>query len=178
MYGRTYLFMTLGFDASTTICGWAFYDGIQIVDAGFINLSKYETNKEKTFHVISILKDNPYLKFTTKINLEAALSGFMGGRTSQQTIIKLARFNAVFEYIVSEHWRIPVNLVSVTTARKTVFGKARIKGMTGKEYVRQQIDLKFSYLHKFDKLNTKNEPDAHNEDIYDASVIAIYNKIT
>ena len=165
--------MTLGFDASTAICGWAFYDGSKIVDAGFINLTKYETNKAKTLHVINTLKDNPNLQSTTKINLEAALSGFMGGRTSQQTIIKLARFNAVFEYIVSEHWKIPVNLISVTTARKTVFGKARIKGMTGKEYVRQQIDLKFSYLHTFDKLNTKNEPDAHNEDMYDAAVVAM-----
>lgn len=165
--------MTLGLDASTAICGWAFYDGSKIVDAGFINLTKHETNKAKALHVINTLKDNPNLQSTTKINLEAALSGFMGGRTSQQTIIKLARFNAVFEYIVSEHWKIPVNLISVTTARKTVFGKARIKGMTGKEYVRQQIDSKFSYLHTFDKLNTKNEPDAHNEDMYDAAVVAM-----
>ena len=165
--------MTLGFDASTTICGWAFYDGSKIVDAGFINLTKHETSKAKAFHVINILKDNPYLKTVTKINLEAALSGFMGGRTSQQTIIKLARFNAVFEYIISEHWKLPVNLVSVTTARKAVFGKARIKGLTGKEYVRQQIDLKFSYIHQFDKLNTKNEPDAHNEDMYDAVVVSM-----
>jgi hypothetical protein len=165
--------MILGFDASTSICGWAFYDGSKIVDADFINLTKHETNKAKVLHVINTLKDNPNLQSTTKINLEAALSGFMGGRTSQQTIIKLARFNAIFEYIVSEHWGIPVNLISVTTARKTVFGKARIKGMTGKEYVRQQIDLKFSYLHIFDKLNTKNEPDAHNEDMYDAAVVAM-----
>lgn len=165
--------MILGFDASTSICGWAFYNNSEIVDAGFINLTKYETNREKVQHVIDTLKDNPHIKTTTKINLEAALSGFMGGRTSQQTIIKLARFNAIFEYIISEHWKIPVNLVSVTTARKKVFGKARIKGMTGKEYVRQQIDLKFPYLHKFDKLNKKNEPDAHNEDMYDAAVVSM-----
>ncbi len=165
--------MTLGFDASTSICGWAFYNGSEIVDAGFINLTKHETNKAKAQHVIDTLKDNPHLATTTKINLEAALSGFMGGRTSQQTIIKLARFNAIFEYIISEHWKIPVDLIGVTTARKKVFGKARIKGMTGKEYVRQQIDLKFSYLHKFDKLNKKNEPDAHNEDMYDAAVVSM-----
>lgn len=165
--------MVLGFDASTTCCGWAFWNGQEIVDAGFINLSKFETNKEKALHVISTLESNPNMAVTTTINLEAALSGFMGGRTSQQTIIKLARFNAVFEYIVSEHWKKPVNLVSVTTARKKVFGKCRVKGMTGKEYVRQQIDLRFNYVHKFDKLNTKNTPDAHNEDIYDAAVIAM-----
>jgi len=165
--------MTLGFDASTTCVGWAFWDGTNIVDAGFIDLSKLETNKAKALHVISVLESNPNMLITSKINLEAALSGFMGGRTSQQTIIKLARFNAVFEYIVSEHWKIPVHLVSVTTARKAIFGKCRIKGLTGKEYVRQQIDARFSYVHKFDKMNTKNNPDARNEDIYDGVVMAM-----
>lgn len=165
--------MVLGFDASTSCAGWAFYDGTEIVDAGFTDLSRLETNKEKAFAVISELDANPHRIVTTKVNLEAALSGFMGGKTSQQTIIKLARFNAVFEYIISEHWRIPVNLVSVTTARKAVFGKARVKGMTGKEYVRQQIDLKFPQVHKFDKQNTRGNWDAHNEDMYDAVVIAM-----
>jgi hypothetical protein len=165
--------MVLGFDASTTCCGWAYWNGIEIVDAGFIDLSKLETNKEKALHVISILESNPNMPVTSTINLEAALSGFMGGRTSQQTIIKLARFNAVFEYIVSEHWKIPVNLISVTTARKKVFGKARVKGLTGKEYVRQQIDSRFNYIHKFDKKNTRDGWDAKNEDMYDGVVIAM-----
>lgn len=165
--------MVLGFDASTTCCGWAFYNGQEIVDAGFIDLSRLESNKEKALHVISILETNPNMPVTSTINLEAALFGFMGGKTSQQTIIKLARFNAVFEYIMGEHWKLPVNLVSVTTARKKVFGKARVKGMTGKEYVRQQIDSRFSYVHKFDKKNTRDAWDAKNEDMYDAVVIAM-----
>ena len=165
--------MVLGFDASTTCTGWAFYDGKDIVDAGFIDLSRLETNKEKALLVISVVDANPNIKVTTKVNLEAALYGFMGGRTSQQTIIKLARFNAVFEYITSEHWKLPVNLVSVTTARKTVFGKARVKGLTGKEYVRQQIDTRFPQFHKLDKLNKKGTWDAHNEDMYDAMVISM-----
>lgn len=163
---------TLGLDASTRTVGWAFYDG-DIKDAGFIDISKLETNKEKSRQVVSELDKNPLIKTIEQINLEAALSGFMGGKTSQQTIILLARFNAVLEYIVSEHWRIPVNLVSVTTARKSVFGKARVKGMTGKEYVRQQIDTRFPQLHKFDKLNTRGNPDAKNEDMWDAMIIAM-----
>lgn len=164
--------MILGFDASTSICGWAFYDGSIIVDAGFINITKYDTNKLKTQCVIDILKNNPNIKNTTTINLEAALSGFMGGKTSQQTIIKLARFNAVFEYIISEYWNIPVNLISVTTARKSVFGKCRIKGMTGKEFVKQQLPSLHPEIVNFEKKNNKNEWDAHNADMYDAVVIA------
>ena len=165
--------ITLGLDASTRIVGYAFYDGASIIDAGFIDISKMETNKEKSLCVISVLNTNENMKSVSKINLEAALSGFMGGKTSQQTIILLARFNAILEYIISEHWKIPVNLVSVMTARKSVLGKCRIKGMTGKEYVRQQIDLRFSYVHKFDKMNKKGAWDAHNEDTYDAIIMAI-----
>lgn len=164
---------TLGFDASTRTVGWAFYNGVDIIDAGFIDISKLETNRDKSFHVISVLDQNLNMKETSKINLEAALYGFMGGKTSQQTVICLARFNAVFEYITSEHWKLPVNLVSVTTARKTVFGKARVKGLTGKEYVRQQIDTRFPQFHKFDKLNKKGTWAAHNEDMYDAMVISM-----
>ena len=164
---------TLGFDASTRIVGYAFYDGINVIDAGFIDVSMFETNKEKSLHVISMMDANENTKLVSKINLESALSGFMGGKTSQQTVILLARWNAVFEYIISEQWKLPVNLVNVMTARKAVFGKCRIKGMTGKEYVRQQIDLKFPYIHRFDKLNKRGTWDAHNEDIYDACVIAM-----
>lgn len=166
------LIMTLGFDASTSICGWAFYNGSGIIDAGFINLIKHETNKEKTLHVIDILTTNSNLQHTTRINIEAALSGFMGGRTSQQTIIKLARFNAIFEYIISEKWNIPVNLISVTTARKKVLGKCRVKGMTGKEFVKQELPKFYPEILNFEKKNKKNEWDAHNADMYDAVVIA------
>jgi hypothetical protein len=165
--------MILGFDASTTICGWAFYDGTVIKDAGFVDISKCPTNKEKALQVILVMGVHPLISSVTQIKLESALSGFMMGRTSQQVVIKLARFNALFEYIVSEHFKIPVELLNATTARKTVFGKARVKGMTGKEYVRQQIDARFPYIHQFDKLNKKGTWDAHNEDIYDACVIAM-----
>lgn len=165
--------MTLGFDASTSTVGFAFYNGTDIVDAGFIDISKLETNKEKSFHIVEELEKNENISLVKKINLEAALLGFMGGKTSQQTIIKLARFNAVFEYIISERWAVPVNLISVMTARKTVLGKARIKGMTGKEYVRQQIDTRFPQFHKFDKMNKKGTSDVRNEDVYDAIIISM-----
>lgn len=164
--------MTLGFDASTTTCGWAFYNGVDIVDAGFLDISKYDTNKEKAICVITAMQFNPHLAETTKINLEAALSGFMRGRTSQQVVIKLARFNAVFEYIVAETLKIPVNLISVTTARKTVFGKCRVKGIDPKEYVKQQLSLKLD-LTKFDKLNKIGNWDQRNADMYDAMVMAM-----
>jgi hypothetical protein len=97
----------------------------------------------------------------------------MGGFTSQQVIIKLARFNAIFEYILSEHWQKPVNLINVSTARKAVFGKARVKGIKPKEYVKQQLAL-IMPLDRFDKLNKKDKWDERNSDMYDAIVMAMY----
>lgn len=164
--------MILGFDASTTCVGWAFYDGNTIIDAGFIDISKFETNPAKAFHVIYTLKDNPNLQNAATINLEAALSGFMGGRTSQQVIIKLARFNAIFEYIIAEYWKKPVVLIGATTARKKVFGKARVKGVDPKTYVKQQLSTKLD-LTKFDKLNRIGNLDVHCADMYDAMVMAM-----
>ena len=94
--------ITCGLDASTTIVGWSFSDDGCVKDAGFINLSKLETNKEKGKFVINFLNDHPLISSVDHINLEAALSGFSGGFTSQQTIIKLSRWNAIFEYMLSE----------------------------------------------------------------------------
>lgn len=164
--------MILGLDASTTCVGWAFYNGTVIEDAGFIDISKLETNKDKAFRVISVMEAHQLMSNVATIKLEAALSGFAGGFTSQQVIIKLARFNAVFEYIISEQWQKPVILMNASTARKNVFGKARVKGMKPKDYVKQQLSMKMD-LTKFDKLNKIGNWDAHNADMYDAMVMAM-----
>ena len=164
--------MILGFDASTSTCGWAIYDGAVIQDAGFVDISKCPTNKEKALRVISVIDAHPHIHLVTQINLEAALSGFMRGRTSQQVIIKLARFNSVFEYIVSEHFKIPVKLIGASTARKHVFGKARVQGIDPKEYVRTQLATKMD-LTKFNKINKIGNVDKRCGDMYDAMVIAM-----
>lgn len=165
--------MTLGFDASTTTVGWSFFDQNLVQDCGFIDISKLSTNKEKAFCVIDTLKNHPLIGQVDKINLEAALSGFAGGFTSQQVIIKLARFNALFEYIISEYWKIPVNLVSVNTMRKKAFGKCRIKGIKSKEFVKMQLESKMSLV-KWDKKKKNGNWDDRNFDMYDAIVCSMY----
>jgi uncharacterized protein YunC (DUF1805 family) len=164
--------MILGFDASTTTCGWAISDNKTVIDCGFIDISKLPTNKEKALHVIDVLKNHPHIGKITQINLEAALSGFAGGRTSQQVIIKLARFNAVFEYIISEYWKIPVVLLSVNTIRKKVFGKCRIKGMKSKEFVKAQLNNIIT-VGKWDKFKKNGNWDDRNYDMYDAIVTSM-----
>jgi hypothetical protein len=165
--------MTLGFDASTTTCGWSFFDQNEVQDCGFIDTSKLDTNKEKVGCVIDILKNHPLIGKVDKINLEAALSGFAGGFTSQQVIIKLARFNALFEYIISEYWKIPVNLISVNTMRKKAFGKCRIKGIKSKPFVKMQLESKMT-LTKWDKTKKNGNWDDRNFDMYDAIVCSMY----
>jgi len=164
--------MILGFDASTSTVGWAFSDNNRILDAGFIDIKKQDSSKEKSFHVISHIEKNPLFKKVEKIYLESALSGFAGGFTSQQVIIKLSRFNAIFEYILNEHWNKPVILLNVNTARKKVLGKCREKGIKSKDFVKMYLE-KLHDIHKFDVLNKKNNWDVRNSDMYDAIILSL-----
>jgi hypothetical protein len=166
--------MILGLDASTSIVGWSFSDNGSIADAGFLNISKIETNKERGRFIINFLSVHPLIPLVTHANLEAALSGFGGGLTSQQTIITLSRWNSVFEYMLSESFQFPIILCNVNTMRKKVFGKARVAGIKPKEYVKQQISLIVPNIKEFEKLNRKNEWDVHNGDMYDAVVASLF----
>ena len=58
------------------------------------------------------------------------------------------------------------------TARKKIFGKARIKGVKPKIYVRQQLELKFDLSKHLIKNRIGNE-DKRNEDSLDALVLAL-----
>lgn len=166
----------LGLDSSTSVTGWAFSENGKILDAGFIDTKKFETTKEKTYHVISVLEKNKLMKNVSCINLEAALSGYAGGFTSQQTIITLARHNAVFAYIIEEHFKIQVNLLSVNTMRKQLFGKCRIKGIKSKDFVKQELEKMIPDVLKFSILNKKGNWDERNGDMYDGVVCSLYKK--
>ena len=164
----------LGLDSSTSTTGWSFCENGKILSAGFVDTKKLETTKEKTFHVISYLEKTNEIKKFDEINLEAALSGFAGGFTSQQVIITLARHNAVFAYIIEEHFKKKVNLLSVNTMRKKLFGKCRIKGIKSKDFVKQELELLVPDVTKFTMLNKKGNLDERNSDMYDAIVAGLY----
>ena len=168
--------LTLGLDASTTVIGWSFYDpeSKKILGAGFVDISKKETNKEKAFFFIEFITKNPLIKEVSKITMESALMGFTSGFTKQQTIVLLARWNGIFEYILSEHFKMNITLVNVNTARKKVFGKCRVKGIPAKEYVKMSIPNVVPYISDFEVKNKKGAPDKRNADVYDAIVISMY----
>ena len=166
----------LGLDSSTSTTGWSFCENGKILSAGFIDTKKLETTKEKTFHVISCLEKTNEIKRFDEINLEAALSGFAGGFTSQQVIITLARHNAVFAYIIEDYFKKKVNLLSVNTIRKQLFGKCRIKGIKSKDFVRQELESLVPDVIKFTTQNKKGNWDERNGDMYDAVVASLYKK--
>ena len=164
----------LGLDSSTSTTGWSFCENGKILSAGFVDTKKLETTKEKTFHVISRLEKTKEIKRFDEINLEAALSGFAGGFTSQQVIITLARHNAVFAYIIEEHFKKKVNLLSVNTMRKQLFGKCRIKGIKSKDFVKQELESLVPDVIQFTIQNKKGNWDERNGDMYDAVVAGLY----
>lgn len=161
----------LGIDGSTKTIGWAICNNKIIENCDFIDVSKNETNKEKSFLLVSLIKSIPNIHH---INLESPLFGFGFGKSSQQTIVKLIKFNAILEYILSEELKIPVILCNVNTARKIVLGKSRIKGVKPKEYVKTKLPQLYPDVKKFEKLNRNGDWDAHNSDMYDAVICALF----
>lgn len=163
----------LGLDVSTTTAGVAFVntESREIIHAGFVDISKTDVFKEKVYLIVDFIEKSE-IKFD-RINLEASLSGFGGGAFKQQILILLSRFNAVTEYIVGEHFKMFVNLVGAMTARKQLFGKARLKGMKSKPFVKSEIEKLFD-LKKFEVITSRGNIDSRIEDVRDAIVIAFY----
>ncbi len=165
--------VTLGLDASTTCVGYAFTQDKKILDMGFIDIKKQKTPKEKVFKVLEILNNISYINDIEKINIEDNLSGFAGGRTSQQVIVKLAKFNAILCFVFEDEFGIEVKSVNPMTARKNVFGKARVKGMKAKEFVKQKVEKLYD-TSKWCKHTTRGNWDKRNIDMYDGLVMSLY----
>ena len=140
---------------------------------GFIDIKKFKTPKEKTFYVLEYLCKNRYIDKIDKINIEDNLSGFAGGRTSQQTIVKLAKFNAILGFIIEEEFRVEVKNINPMTARKKVFGKARLKGVKSKDYVKMKIEEMYD-TKKWCKHTARGNWDKRNIDMYDGLVMSLY----
>jgi len=163
----------LGLDASTTTVGYAFVDGKDIVTMGFIPIQKEKTIRDKVQLTMDTITElDPFDKIE-QIYIEDSLSGFMRGRTSQQTIIKLAKFNAVLVYCLEFAYGEIVEGINPMTARKNLFGKSRVKGVSAKDFVKKEINRLYS-LDEYVKLTPTGLWDKRNMDGYDALVCALY----
>ena len=167
--------VTLGLDASTTCVGYAFTKDKKILDMGFIDIKKEITPKDKVQKVLEFLDNNPYIEEVYDINIEDNLSGFAGGRTSQQVIIKLAKFNAILCFMLEEMFDFEVHSINPMTARKNVFGKARVKGKKAKQFVQEQVEKMYN-TKKWCKETTRGNWDKRNIDMYDGLVMSLFEK--
>ena len=167
--------VTLGLDASTTCVGYAFTEDKKILDMGFIDIKKETTPKDKVEKVLDFLHQSSYINEVTDINIEDNLSGFAGGRTSQQVIIKLAKFNAILCFMLENIFDIEPNNINPMTARKNVFGKARVKGIKAKDLVKMKIEEMYD-TKKWCKETTRGNWDKRNIDMYDGLVMSLFEK--
>ena len=166
--------VTLGIDASTTCVGYAFTQDKKIIDMGFIDIKKEKTPKDKVQKVLEVLNQHDYIDSVNDINGEDNQSGFAGGRTSQQVIIKLAKFNAILCFML-ENFDFTVHNINPMTARKNVFGKARIKGVKAKDFVKEEIEKRFK-TKKWCKKTKTGLWDKRNIDMYDGLVMSLFEK--
>jgi hypothetical protein len=141
---------------------------------GFIDIKKEKTPKDKVQKVLEFLNNNSYINKVTDINIEDNLSGFAGGRTSQQVIIKLAKFNAILCFML-ENFDFKVHNINPMTARKNVFGKARVKGLKAKDFVKQEIEKMYN-TSKWCKETKTGLWDKRNIDMYDGLVMSLFEK--
>ena len=163
----------IGLDASTTTVGYAFVDGSEVVDMGFIPIQKEKSIRDKVQLTMDMITEIDPFDNIDQIYIEDSLSGFSRGRTSQQTIIKLAKFNAVLVYCLEFAYGEIVDGVNPMTARKYLFGKARKQGVTAKDFVKKEINCLYN-LEEYVKLTKTGLWDKRNMDAYDALVCALY----
>ena len=166
--------VSLGLDASTTCVGYAFTEDKKILDMGFIDIKKEKTPKDKVQKVLDFLHQISYIDSVDDINIEDNLSGFAGGKTSQQVIIKLAKFNAILCFML-ENFDFKVNSINPMTARKQVFVKARVKGKKAKQFVQEEIEKMYN-TKKWCKETTRGNWDKSNIDMYDGLVMSLFEK--
>ena len=167
--------VTLGLDASTTCVGYAFTQDKKILDMGFIDIKKFTNHKEKAFFVLTHINESSYIDKVEKVYVEDNLSGFAGGRTSQQVIVKLAKFNAVLCFVLEDMFDMEVHNINPMTARKFVFGKARIKGIKAKDFVKMKIEEMYD-TKKWCKHTSRGNWDKRNIDMYDGLVMSLFEK--
>ena len=168
--------ISLGLDVSSTVVGYCVsISKEKVIDAGYIDIRKESNIKQKAHKVAEYL--DPRSIDPSIIVVEDSLSGFGGGRTSQQTIVKLAKCNAVISYVIEALYEVDINHVNVSTLRKAVFGKSREKGVDSKTFVREQLKNKID-LSKFIVYNSRNNYDKRNYDMLDATVASLYHWYT
>ena len=62
--------VVLGLDVSTNTVGYSFINEKEVLDMGFIDISKDDSLKEKAFHALEVLEENENSKDIDRISVE------------------------------------------------------------------------------------------------------------
>ena len=82
----------------------------------------------------------------------------------------LKRYNAV-----EEEFNVEVENINPMSARKQIFGKARIKGVKAKDFVKEEIEKMYN-TKKWCKTTSRGNWDKRNIDAYDGLVMSLFEK--
>jgi len=112
--------LLLSLDISTSCTGYCLFDEDELIDIGYINLSKHKGLFEKATYV----KDRIY-RMSNDYNIdnivvEENLQAFRPGLSSAKTLMTLAQFNGVVRWICYEIFDIIPTAINVNSARKNI----------------------------------------------------------
>lgn len=127
--------MTIGFDVSSKIIGYALLDNAKIVDAGIVDLRKHSDYFGKYTAFEIFLCNLKQTKLITNVWIEESAKFFMSGRSSASTIIKLASMNVICQILCEKILSIKPIMINVSTARRLVAGKIPAASKNKKQYI-------------------------------------------
>ena len=167
--------MIFGFDVSTSIIGvCVLKDDGTPYEFSYVDLRKKKSlcDKANAFH--DHLYDwGLHRSHKSKIFIEDKLSGFSGGRTSQQTMMKLAAFNGIAQYIAFKklQWVEPIPIHPSTV--KATMKKDGLIIPRGSDKKKLTLDFVKDVVVDFPYVETRNgNPQPHCYDMADAYCVA------
>ena len=141
--------MILGLDVSTSNIGYSILDtNGNLIKLGYICLTKKKCfiEKNKEFHNVLIKLSKEYA--IKHVFIEECLQRFSFGRSSANTIVRLALFNGSVQYICSMVFKVTPEVLNVNKARKSLQIKTLSQKKCGipiKEQIFQWVSANLSY---------------------------------
>ena len=112
--------MLLALDISTSCTGYCVFNENELVDIGFINLSKHKDFYEKAYSVKSVIQEINKRYNISVVVVEENLQAFRPGLSSAKTLMTLAQFNGTVRWICSEIFNLKPEAINVNSARKLI----------------------------------------------------------
>lgn len=175
----------IGLDISSSVIGYCVIESNDhsIIELGHINLKNIDGLFNKVDHAVPKIAALLVGLNVSKAYIEEAVMMFTAGMSSAQTILTLAKFNALISYHVRNQLG-DANIVWVkpTEARKTcglvMTTKAKAGGASQKEQTFRQLTAPNGLLsHITFPLTKTGKPKQENFDEADAYVVAYYGAI-